>query len=176
MGCLWSKSSNRSGGLGQVGVDEVMDIEEVTLVERLRHTKEDTLDVDGWGLERLSSEVFTLDRVKHMRIQNNHLLEIDPAIGSLRLVETVNASGNGLSDLPPEFVKLTRLQTLCLSNNLFASMGETLPRMVYLQELELKHNHLTVLPHEIGLMSYLRVLDVSDNKVRPRAPRRRPTP
>lgn len=96
------------------------------------------IDFGGQGLRALSSALFKYTFLEKLYLNNNHLSELPPAIGSLKKLIHLDLSSNQLTALPAEIGMLINLEKLLVVDN----MIKTVPyEMGYLWRLEIFGMH-----------------------------------
>ena len=78
----------------------------------------DALDFSGQGLRAISPPVFIqFTFLQKLFLDHNHLHEMSPAIGHLRLLSHLDVSGNNIGEIPHEIGMLVNLKEFLLYDN-----------------------------------------------------------
>jgi Leucine-rich repeat (LRR) protein len=95
----------------------------------------------------------------HLSSLPEALLCLGTSLHDLRLDE------NGISSIPPAIDSLRYLETLDLSHNHIDSLPESIGNLHILRWLHLDDNRLVVLPYSIGRLQFCNVLSVEHNEL-----------
>lgn len=87
-----------------------------------------------------------LSHLNHLTLVGGNLRILDPAIGMLHQLESLNVSRNQLTTLPNSLSALTKLKVLDLSNNAFRAVPWVVQVAPQLQKLNLEGNPIETLP------------------------------
>ena len=107
-------------------------------------------------------------QVKSLKINgsdDNYLTALDPAIGDLTNLTTLELYNNQLTEIPTAIGQLINLTTLSLSNNQLTALPQEIGKLANLTELYLSNNQLQALPQEIGGLTNLTTLYLDKNKL-----------
>eukprot|EP00038_Savillea_parva_P011874 m.200735 g.200735 ORF g.200735 m.200735 type:complete len:320 (+) comp21166_c0_seq1:246-1205(+) len=95
-----------------------------------------------------------------LKMGNNHMTSLHPAIGQLRQLKTLAVSSNQIVTIPPEIGKLTNLKLLGLANNRITTVPPELGQCHALIHLYLTNNPITALPDAFKSLQKLQTLDI----------------
>ncbi len=139
--------------------------------EALRRIKEaaeekaDSLDLSGLDLTELPPELFELDDVRRLYLDNNQLTVISEKLGRLSDLQQLNLSNNLLTAIPDALGSLSNLQTLDFENNRLTFIPNALSALSSLELLILDNNLLTAIPDGLGSLANLQELYISNNRL-----------
>ncbi|MGK7886914.1 MAG: COR domain-containing protein [Crocosphaera sp.] len=147
----------------------------LSLIEKAAREEWKELDLSGFELRELPSEIGNLTKLKSLILRKwdketrknvgNNLTSLPPEIVQLTSLQQLDLSDNQLSSLPPEIVQLISLQQLDLSDNQLSSLPAEIGQLTTLQQLNLSRNQLSSLPAEIGQLNSLQQLYLSYNRL-----------
>jgi Leucine-rich repeat (LRR) protein len=94
-------------------------------------------------------------------LNNQNIREINPAIGNLQNLKTLNIAATRISKLPTEISKLKNLRSIFLAANSFTFFPLEITNCVNLEHLDMSENYyLREITPEIGKLSNLRYLNL----------------
>lgn len=99
-------------------------------------------------------------RTRDLNFKDRNLLELDPKIGKLQQLKTLNLEGNFLSTIPKEIYDIKGLWELYLNDNEIDYLPEGISKLKQLYALGLGFNNFKRVPGEIWELNYLQVLDL----------------
>ena len=100
------------------------------------------VDLSYNNLLKIPGDLFKLNYIKELNLENNHINYIQHQMSSLTNLEILNLSNNEITQLPNSLFKLTKLQILLLN-----------------------YNKIRIIPIEIGLMKNLQKLNIYNNQI-----------
>ena len=102
----------------------------------------DALDLSGQGTRALSPALFRDYGafLKKLYIDHNQLKTLDPRIGQLRSLETLDISSNALTWLPEEIGMLVNLKSLLLYDNQLQDLPREIGHLFALETLGIEGN------------------------------------
>ena len=100
------------------------------------------VDLSYNNLLKIPGDLFKLNYIKELNLENNHINYIQHQLSSLTNLEILNLSNNEITQLPNSLFKLTKLQILLLN-----------------------YNKIRIIPIEIGLMKNLQKLNIYNNQI-----------
>lgn len=100
------------------------------------------VDLSYNNLLKIPGDLFKLNYIKELNLENNHINYIQHQLSSLTNLEILNLSNNEITQLPNSLFKLTKLQILLLN-----------------------YNKIKIIPIEIGLMKNLQKLNIYNNNI-----------
>ncbi|NMG59344.1 hypothetical protein E1H12_12665 [Geitlerinema sp. P-1104] len=134
-------------------------------IEQVKETGSTTLNLSGLGLTTLPSEVWDLQNLRWLYLNNNQLQEFSPQFGQLQNLEDLELNNNQLQEFPPQFGQLQNLRRLELNNNQLQEFPPQFGQLQNLEDLELNNNQLQELPAELGQLQNLRWLELNNNQL-----------
>ncbi|MEM7055871.1 MAG: leucine-rich repeat domain-containing protein [Bacteroidota bacterium] len=111
------------------------------------------------------NQIYSLDIWGQLFSENRNLTTLDPAIGELKSLKTLDLSYNQLRALPEEIGNLVNLKELHLFRNQLEALPEDIKKLTSLQTLDLSCNKLRIPPKEIAKLTSLQWLHLSYNKM-----------
>ena len=125
-------------------------------IEQAKEYKLPELDLSNhWNakdeekLTEIPAEVFELEYLKVLKLNNNQLASLPEAIGNLQNLFLLNLWGNQLTSLPEAIGNLQNLSSLNLWGNQLTSLPEAVANLQNLSSLNLNNNPLEAPPIEI---------------------------
>ncbi|MBP7738238.1 MAG: leucine-rich repeat domain-containing protein [Spirochaetes bacterium] len=104
-------------------------------------------------------------RIKFVQLQNQNIRSIDPIIGKLTTIQSLNLNDNKINGLPPEFTNLASLASLYLARNGLMEIPPQIFSLKRLMSLDLSGNRIARVPEEIRNLQRLAILDFSNNRL-----------
>lgn len=135
------------------------------LIQQAAASKATELDLSGYYLTSLPTEIKQLSQLKTLHLNDNNLQSLPNEVGGLKSLEYLNLANNGLHDLPADFRKLSQLKVLHLSYNHYVEIPRTVFKCQKLEELLLEHNEITDVNDDIQQLKALQTLDLKKNKL-----------
>lgn len=138
-------SKPRAMDLPAVDTEEESENEErnrATSLVPARRQDWDALDLSGQGTRALSPALFRDYGafLKKLYIDHNQLKTLDPRIGQLRSLETLDISSNALTWLPEEIGMLVNLKSLLLYDNQLQDLPREIGHLFALETLGIEGN------------------------------------
>jgi len=157
------------------------------LIAKAFQLKQTELDLSGWGMEELPTEIGKLvwleklnlesagiiilpkeigllTNLRELNLFDNRLESLPTEIGNLISLEHLDFSGNPhFNNLPFEFANLKELRQLDFDDNNFGHFPFAITKLVNLRVLHIMGNQIEYLPAEIGNLTYLEELDININ-------------
>jgi len=96
-------------------------------------------------------------------LANLNVTQLEPAIGDLTFLQTLDLRGNKLKTLLNEIGRLTALKVLDISQNQLISLPAAIGKLTVLEVLDISRNQLGVLPDEIGDLKNLTTFEWDGN-------------
>lgn len=145
--------------------DDTSQAEALRRIAKARRSDSITLDLAGLDLTALPSELWDLDSLVWLYLQDNQLEELPAELGRLKYLYDLDLSSNNLVKLPAELGRLQSLIRLNLQDNQLQELPAELGRLKYLHYLFLSRNNLTKLPAELGQLQGLYWLYLQNNQL-----------
>ena len=92
-----------------------------------------------------------------MNLGDRGLLSIPTELFAMLRIEVLKLNNNNLHVIEPAISRLHRLRVLHLQHNKLSSLPDTLCNCTHLHELDVSHNRLVGLSEHIALLRYLKV-------------------
>ncbi|MBD2505702.1 leucine-rich repeat domain-containing protein [Nostoc muscorum FACHB-395] len=144
-------------------------------LEKIREAKEKQLkELDlssDWGnddkeeLTEIPPEVFELEWLEVLNLNENRLTTLPEAIARLQQLTSLNLKLNRLTTLPVAITRLQQLTNLDLAGNRLTTLPEAIARLQQLTSLYLNSNELTTLPEAITRLQQLTDLNLYHNQL-----------
>ena len=110
-------------------------------------------------------QLWTLTNLTELNLSSNQLIEIPLAVACLNNLRVMNAGGNRVVDIEPDVIKLPLLEELHLHDNSIRHLpGACWKSATNMTVLDLGGNMLSNLPHQLGYMSCITTLSISRNQ------------
>lgn len=136
------------------------------IIQRLQDARDSLeLNLIGCRLRRLPEEVFRLEHIKYLWLNNNLLFELPLAIANLKNLEQIGLMQNRFTEFPEMLCGLPSLEVIGLGENDLRSISVKLEKLRQLKELYLNKNRLTELPDNITSLDKLEIFDIRDNRL-----------
>ncbi|MCA9964784.1 MAG: leucine-rich repeat domain-containing protein [Anaerolineales bacterium] len=116
-------------------------------------------------LTTLPSEIGSLNRLEELNLNINLLATVPPVVWELKSLEVLKLNENQLTAIPSQISQLTKLWWLYLAHNQLATLSPAICQLTNLNWLDLGNNQLKVLPPEVGSLTWLDTLDLHDNQL-----------
>lgn len=123
------------------------------------------LRLNDCQLAQLPLEIFALNSLVSLDVDNNNLKKLPDTIGNLSRLKVLTANGNKLVNIPYEINKLASLEQLELQSNGISVFTYNLHSLTCLTKLYLNSNYLDCLPIEIGCLTNLTILKLENNRL-----------
>ncbi|MBY8984138.1 MAG: leucine-rich repeat domain-containing protein [Candidatus Lokiarchaeota archaeon] len=120
-----------------VGINQFRDYCDYGKIQGVKH-----VNLDGWGLQAIPSEVFELNNLKSLSLEFNELKE-----------------------LPKEILNLTALKHLYIDYNLLETLPESIGMLSSLRSLSIIHNNVSYLPESLRNLKNLKYIYVRGTKI-----------
>jgi hypothetical protein len=104
-----------------------------------------------------------LDQQPAIRIENQKIKVVPPALCSSKKVTVISFKNNELDSLPEEFGNLAQLQELDIEGNHLKKLPDSFSKLENLQKFNARNNELAGLPSGFSKFSKLQELDLSQN-------------
>ncbi|KAI4828423.1 hypothetical protein KUCAC02_022519 [Chaenocephalus aceratus] len=117
-------------------------------------------------LSALPVEVYSLNKLCSMTLQQNRLESLPEELGQLENLTQLDLSNNLLKDLPSSLGRLTSLQKLTLSHNKLSALPDSVAQLKNLKLLDCSNNQLTDISASLSEMLALEQLYLRHNKLR----------
>ncbi|RHY35366.1 hypothetical protein DYB32_000170 [Aphanomyces invadans] len=104
------------------------------------------------------------DRLLHLNVEANQLVELPPAVGNLALLRILNVAHNKIKTIPEEIGQCAQLLELNAQHNFIKAV----PRGdddVLVEKLILSYNNLKTLPKEMHKLQDMHTIDVRFNQL-----------
>ncbi len=131
-----------------------------------RYRESDSLDLAGFGLTAVPSQVYQLKDLRELNLADNRIGNIPAEIAQLLNLEDLRLQQNSLQWLPTELYELRALRRLSLEQNQLKEVSAKIGQLSRLTDLFLDHNELTSVPDELGDLSDLQYLWLGNNNLR----------
>jgi len=126
-----------------------------------------TLDLSKKHLDKVSLQVFQLDKMIKLQLNQNGLEEIPSEIEKVNNLQVLDISENKkMRALPASLGKLTKLSEIYLKCNSFGCLPTPICELVSLKILDIQGNRITELPKEIVQLTNLTELHLDFNKLK----------
>ena len=100
----------------------------------------------NFKLDFVPQEIFELEDLTQLWLDNNLLTVVPSAIGELKRLEVLSMCNNQLTTIPPEVCLLERLQRLLLIGNKLMHLPNLMGRLKKLTELDISNNQFEDFP------------------------------
>ena len=117
--------------------------EAINLISKEAVEMSGSLDLVGFNLKEIPSELFQLNHLDILYLGNNQLKMIPPGFGNLSKLAYLYLYENLLSELSPVLCKLPKLRVLSLFNNRITKIPACIKHLSNLQYLYLYNNEIT---------------------------------
>jgi len=117
------------------------------------------VDLSYNNLLKIPGDLFKLNYIKELNLENNHINYIQHQLSSLTNLEILNLSNNEITQLPNSLFKLTKLQILLLNYNKIKIIPIEIGLMKNLQKLNIYNNHINELPTTLCNISKLKNIE-----------------
>jgi Leucine-rich repeat (LRR) protein len=111
----------------------------------------------------IEEEEQPFQNLRELYVKSDSIYILNPKIGNLRALRTLDLSNNYLKSLPAEIGELKSLRILDISCNELESLPAEIGKLSSLVHLNIHLIHLKSLPAEIGKLSSLMHLNLSNN-------------
>jgi Leucine-rich repeat (LRR) protein len=143
------------------GTREVMRFLSAFLVAQ----EESTLDLCAGKWPAIPGEVYLETSLECLKMSNNQISDLDPAIGCLQCLRELWLDANSFNgDMPSSLTTLSNLTVLDMHGNDLRRLISDLP-FPKLRELRISDNALEGIPWGVGNLKLLSLLDVSFNQI-----------
>ena len=123
------------------------------------------LDLGGFSLTEIPKEVFELQSLKILWLNDNNITEIPSDISKLENLNQIRLYNNQLTELPAEIGRLQKLGVLWAQNNELTYLPDEIGDCSMLAVLSVEKNQLTKLPISLGQCTMLRELMLDHNEL-----------
>jgi hypothetical protein len=122
-----------------IETDGLVDVVElaVLLMAARQHSRGSRLAVVRAGITTLTTAIGDLTRLRELRLDDNHLVELPPPVLRLRELTELSLAGNRLRSLPIALAGLTSLTSLRVGHNALTDFPVVLAWMPWLRRLDL---------------------------------------
>uniref|UniRef100_A0A7S2WB26 Leucine-rich repeat protein n=1 Tax=Mucochytrium quahogii TaxID=96639 RepID=A0A7S2WB26_9STRA len=127
-----------------------------------RAAKTGMLGLADAKLVQVPQQVYSIQKLRNLDLQNNMLTTISPGICNLKMLKSLNLTNNRIEHLPEGMGVLTNLQNLKLGHNSLSTLP-TLPKSI--KTLSLSENKFETLPESIKSIDMLVELVADKNKI-----------
>lgn len=137
-------------------------------IDLFKREKREILNLRGYNLTEIPSEVFELDwgtmldLGNYKEIRSNHITHIPADIAKLTALKGLDLRFNEIKSIAPEFGQLKNLRELMLEKNQMTTLSEVICELEGLTKLELSDNPLGSLPHNLARLTKLRYLTLAN--------------
>jgi len=140
-------------------------------IQKAKKKKLEELDLSyEWGTPRdqklthIPAEVFELEHLEVLNLNENRLTAIPDTIGQLHNLTSLNLSENQLTAVPDTIGQLRNLTSLNLRGNQLTAVPDTIGQLHNLMSLNLRRNQLTAVPDTIARLRNLTLLNLEANQ------------
>ncbi|MFV0339908.1 MAG: leucine-rich repeat domain-containing protein [Parachlamydiaceae bacterium] len=123
------------------------------------------IDLRMGHLVSLPPQIGQFHALGDLCLSANLLRELPQEIYTLDNLSILNLENNFLTEISPDIQRLSKLQTLRLSFNELSALPKEIGRLPLLRVVEVRANHLTALPEDMDQLTNLESLDISQNRV-----------
>ncbi|ETV92639.1 hypothetical protein H310_13085 [Aphanomyces invadans] len=105
------------------------------------------------------------DRLLHLNVEANQLVELPPAVGNLALLRILNVAHNKIKTIPEEIGQCAQLLELNAQHNFIKAVPRGIQGCVRIEKLILSYNNLKTLPKEMHKLQDMHTIDVRFNQL-----------
>ncbi len=125
-----------------VGINEFRNYCKYGKIHKIKY-----MNLDGWGLESIPSEVFEFKNLKSLCLGFNQITEIPDDISRLASLKHFFVASNMLTSLPESIGEISSFQSLnIVDNNHISSLPESITNLKDLKHIYVRGTKITQLP------------------------------
>ena len=137
----------------------------ITICNKLFNIDTTEVDLIDSNLTEIPMEIFMLNNLEHLYLQENRIKTIPKEIGVLKKLKTLNFEQNLITTIPVEISMLKNLEYLNMGNNHLTSVPDEIGMLINLEDLYIDNNLLKEFSESICDLSNLKVLSLSENNI-----------
>jgi len=123
------------------------------------------LYLDNNELVEIPNEIQNLKKLKKLSLTNNNIAEINKNILNLKLLQTLDFDYNKIFEIPDEIFKLKNLRRLSIGNNRILKVTKNISKLPLLEVLNLNNNTIAEIPISLGQINSLSKINIRENKI-----------
>lgn len=128
-------------------------------------TGEKKVNLSGLGLNEIPKELFLLEDLRELYLDNNNIIDIPYEITKFDKLGKLSINRNKLKIIPDFISELSALWSLSLAYNEIEYITESISNLRRLAILDLRYNRILYIPENIGNLEMLLILNLKNNNI-----------